>query len=105
MPNKIFNLNCLDGSISSRRGVRLVFIYIMLYRNSRIYANSVDPDKTPHSVAPDLGPYCLLMDLGPHHLLMSLFGDARHKRITLEKSTNFVFSFFPETNKLSGCVL
>ena len=63
MPNDIFYLYYSDGSISNIKGVWLVFIVAMFYRNSCFNANSVDPDQTPHSAASDLCLDCLRMSL------------------------------------------
>ena len=55
MPNELFQLNSLDRSISSTRGVWL-FLLIPCFIEIPVFnANSVDPDQTPRSVASDLG--------------------------------------------------
>ena len=51
----------LDRSISTSRGIFLVFI-IMLFRDISVFhADIVDPDQMPHSVASDMGLHCLPM--------------------------------------------
>ena len=60
----------LDRSISSRKGVCLIFIFAMFYRISSIKCNGVDPGPTPRSVASDLALHCLLI---------FFYRDARHK--------------------------
>ena len=52
----------LERFISNRRGVWLVCIITIFYRNV-FKANSVDPDQTPRSAASDLGIHCLPMSL------------------------------------------
>ena len=54
--NGLSYLNCLDMSISNRRGVWVVFIIAMFNEISVLNTNSVDPDQTPRSVGSDLGP-------------------------------------------------
>ena len=76
MPSRFFYRNSLDRSVTSKRGVWLVFIITMVYRNSCTYANSVDPDQTPLSAASDLGLHCLPM---------SLLRYARHKWVERER--------------------
>ena len=71
MPNGLFYLSSLDRSVSSKRGVCLVFI--MVYRTSCNLC-SVDPNRTPRSAASDLGLHCLPM---------SLLLDARLKWVSL----------------------
>ena len=68
MPNGLFYLHTSDRSISSIRDVWLILIITIF--NPLFYANSVDPDQTPHSAASDLGLHCLPI---------SLLWDARHK--------------------------
>ena len=63
MPNDTFYLYYSDRSISNIRGVWLVCIIVMFYRNSCFNANSVDPDQTPQHAASDLGLDCLRMSL------------------------------------------
>ena len=46
MRNELFYLYSLDRFISYRRGVWLVFIITMFYRNPRINSNSVDLNLT-----------------------------------------------------------
>ena len=72
--------NSLDLSFSSIRGVWLVIIPTMFYRNSFIKWNGVDPDQTPRSAASDLGLRCFLM---------SLLWDARLKWVNSSKGTYF----------------
>ena len=65
MPSGLFHLNCLDRSISGRRGVWLIVLLPCL-RDVFVFvfnANSVDPDQTPRSTASDLGLHCLPMSL------------------------------------------
>ena len=68
MLNGLFFLNSLDKSISSGKGVLLVSVITMFYRNS--YTECLDPDQAPYYVVSDLGLSCLPM---------SIFGDIRHK--------------------------
>ena len=49
MTNDLFYRNSLDGSISSRMDVWLVFIITMFYRIVVFYTNSVDPDQPGRS--------------------------------------------------------
>ena len=73
MPSELFHHNPLDGSISSRRDVWLIFINTLFYRSSYNFdANSVYPDQKLHSVVSDLGLHCLLM---------CILWDARHERV------------------------
>ena len=52
IPSELCYLNFLDRSFSNRRGVWLVFIVTMFYRNSSVYnANSIDPDQVFNSAA------------------------------------------------------
>ena len=63
-PSGVFYLNSLDRSISYIRGVWLVFISTMFFKEiSEFNANSVDPDQMPHSAASDQGLHCLPMSL------------------------------------------
>ena len=64
-----FCLYYLARSISNRKGVKLFFIITMFIEIHILYANSVNPDQTPHSAASDLGLHCV-----PVFLLW----DARH---------------------------
>ena len=75
MPSELFYLNSLDRSISSKRGISLVFIFTEI---SVPNSNSVDPDQTPSSVASDLGLWCLSMS----HLR-----NARHKWVKVDPLT------------------
>ena len=61
MPNGFFYLNSLDWSISSKRGVWLVFIITWFTEITVLYANNVDPDQTLHFAVSDLGLHCLPM--------------------------------------------
>ena len=64
MPNGFFYRHSSDRSIFIMRGVWLVFIITMFYRNSYTKtANSVDSDQTPRSVASDLGLHCLPLSI------------------------------------------
>ena len=65
IPSGLFYLNSLDRSISYIRGIWLVFIIFMFYRNSvsKLHANSVDPDQTRRFAASDLDLHCLTMSL------------------------------------------
>ena len=73
MPSGLSYLKCLDRSISTRRGVWVVFNQTKFYRNS-FNANRVDPDQASHSVASDLGLHCLpvtlLWDAGINGLIV-----------------------------------
>ena len=89
MPNRLFYLHSSDPSISNIRGVWLVFIITIFYKNSVLNANSVDPGQTPRSAASDLGLHCLQM---------SLLLDARHKWV--RKRTGLDVS---ATSNLNGC--
>ena len=55
MPNRLFNLNPLDRSITNRRVVWLVLLLPCFMEIPVLNANSVDPDQRLHSVASDLG--------------------------------------------------
>ena len=58
MPNGIFYRHFADRSFSNVRGIWLLFNNTMFIEIPVFDANSVDPDKTPHSAASDLGPHC-----------------------------------------------
>ena len=59
-----FNLNSLERSISNRRCICLVSIFITMRLELPVEdANSADPDQTPRSVASGLGLHCLPMSL------------------------------------------
>ena len=75
MLSGLIYLNSLDQSISSKRGVCLVFIITRFTDIPVLNANNVDPDQMPHSAA---------SDLGLHVLPVSLFWDARHKWVDIK---------------------
>ena len=58
MWSRLFYHNSLDMSKFYIRCVWLIFINTISVEVSVFYANSVDPDQTPHSVASDLGLHC-----------------------------------------------
>ena len=70
MPSELFHLNSVDRSISSRRGVQLVFNIRIFYRDCLLNANSVDSDQTLKNAVSNLGLHCLSV---------SCLWDARHK--------------------------
>ena len=63
MPSGLFYLNSLDRSISSGRGIWLVFLLPCFIATPVYNANSVDPDQMPHYAASYLGLHCLPMSL------------------------------------------
>ena len=54
MPGGLFYLNTLDRSFANR-DVWSFFVLSCYVEIPVFYANSVDPDQTPHSAAPDQG--------------------------------------------------
>ena len=76
MPNGLSHLNSFDRFISYTRGVSLVFVISCFEEISKLNANSLDPDQTPHIAASDLGLRCLPM---------SLLWDARRKGVRLPR--------------------
>ena len=73
MNNGHFYLSTLDRSISERRVISLVFIFIIFLDIHVSTVNSVYPDQPPRSAASDFGLHCL-----PMCLLL----DARHRVIS-----------------------
>ena len=62
MPSGFFHLNPLGWSISSKRGVWLVFILLPCFTKILVcIANSVNPEQMPHAVASDQGLHCFPM--------------------------------------------
>ena len=59
MQSGLFNLNSMDRSISTRRGVWLVFILPCFIEIPVFNAKSVDHDQTLRSAVSDLGLHCL----------------------------------------------
>ena len=76
MPSGLSHLNSLDRFISYTGGVSLVFVISCFEEISKLNANSLDPDQTPHIAASDLGLRCLPM---------SLLWDARRKGVRLPR--------------------
>ena len=70
MPSGLFQLNSLDQSISSLRGVCQFSLLSGFIEMPVVNANNVDPDQMLRSAASDQGLQCLPMS----HLM-----DARHK--------------------------
>ena len=59
MPSELFYLDCLESSISNRRGIRSFLLSARFIIIPVFNAKSVDPDQTPRSAASDLGLKCL----------------------------------------------
>ena len=78
MPSVLFYLNTLDRSISYIRVSGKFLLNSCFVEISELYANSVDPDQTPHSAASDLSLHCLPM---------SLLSEARYKWVKRDQSS------------------
>ena len=59
MTNGLFYPYQLDESISRFKGVWCIFLFWFYFLYNFLWANSVDPKKTPRSVASDKGLHCL----------------------------------------------
>ena len=85
IPNRLFYLNSLDQSISSRRNVWIIFLLLLCFKEIPAFnANSAGPDQTPQNVASDLGLHCLPL---------SLLRDARFKWIDEDSFCVYLFPF------------
>ena len=63
MQSGLFCFNSLGWCISKKRGICVFLLLPCFIEIPLFYANSVDPDQTPHSAASDLDLHCLQMSL------------------------------------------